>query len=123
MTRRPGLVIVTVTVLAVGGAVGFAAAPAPAAFVLVQNVDGPPISVEAAGLPPVTVNCPGHQTISVPHRNLVPADLVIADARTGVVLREVLIWGDIELLVRGRNVLIGEANPGPSGPPSMTGCL
>ena len=118
------MIIFTVTVIAVGGAAFFAVAPAPPAAVIVQNVDGPPVSVEVTGLPPVTVNCPGHQTISVPRRNLVPGDDVLADARTGVVLSEVWIWSDIELLIRGRTVLTVEPNPlAPSGPRSTTGCL
>jgi hypothetical protein len=121
VTRRVALVIVALTVLAAVDAVVFAIAPAPPAAVIVRNVDGPTVSVEVAGLPPATVKCPGYQMISVSHRNLVPGDVVVADARTGVVLREVPIWGDIGLLIRGTTVLTEEPNPlAPSGPPSTT---
>ena len=121
VTRRLGLVVVAV--LAISGVLALIAVAPTTSSVTVQNVDGPPVSVQVAGLPPFRVDCPGHETIEVLHRNLAPGDVVVSDARTGVLLREVRIWADIELLIRGRTVSTMEPNPlVPAGPASQ-GCL
>jgi|SRR5665213_2179384 len=116
VVRRLALVIVIVSL-----PVLVAALVIPASIIVV-NVDGPPVSVEVAGLPRVMVGCPGRQTIHVPQLNLVPREVVVTDARTGVVLRKATVWRDTELLIRGTTVLTGEPNPPSSGPASR-GCL
>ena len=121
VTRRLGLVVVTV--LAISGVLALIAAAPTTSSVTVRNVDGPPVSVQVAGLSPFRVSCPGQETFQIPHRNLVPGDVVVSDARTGALMREVSIWADIELLIRGRTVSTVEPNPfAPAGPASQ-GCL
>jgi len=121
VTRRLGLVVVIV--LAVSGLLALIAVAPATSTVTVQNVDGPPVLVQVAGLPPFRVDCPGHETIQVPHRNLVPGDVTVSDARTGALMREVAIWADIELLIRGRTVWTVEPNSLASGGPASQGCL
>ncbi len=116
VVRRLALVIGIVGLLALVSALVIPAS------VIVVNVDGPPVSVEVAGLPRVMVDCPARQTIQVPRLNLVPREVVVTDARTGVVLRKATVWRDTELLIRGTTVLTGEPNPPSSGPVSR-GCL
>jgi hypothetical protein len=95
---------------------------APAA-VEVINVDGPPVSVQVAGQSAVLVPCPGREIISVSYLNLVPREIVVSDARTGLVLRQVLAWRDTRVLVRGTRVLVGQSSPASEGPFSLHGCL
>jgi hypothetical protein len=86
------------------------------------NVDGPPLSVQVAGQRAVLAPCPGSRDISVSYLNLVPREVVVSDARTGLALRQVLAWRDTWLLIRGTGVLVGQSSPGSGGPASLHGC-
>jgi hypothetical protein len=81
-------VVLAVVVALVVLAAAFWLSPAR---VIVANVDGPSVSVEVVGFARVFVDCPGAQTIWVPLLRVMARDVVVTDARTGLVLRRTSI--------------------------------
>jgi len=92
------------------------------ARLLVANVDGPPVVVSVVGVTDVTADCgQGTQTIWIPLFRVMARDIIVRNARDGVVLKELHVTGDIVVLVRRDGVLYGE--PGSSyGPAPVDGC-
>ncbi len=91
------------------------------ARLVVANVDGPPVTVDVAGVTTVFVACNSSaQTLWIPFFRLVPRDITVTDTRTGAVLQRLTLRGDVVVLIRRDRVLYGP--PTASFGPAPIGC-
>jgi hypothetical protein len=89
--------------------------------IIVANVDGPPVIVDVVGVTHFKVDCPGSQTFWVPLQRFGSHEVIVTNARTGSVLRDLTVAGEVAIVVRRDAVVYGA--PGSSyGPAPVNGC-